>query len=92
MKDSLEKISLAKKNLAKLRLMSGSSELQALSFSGSTRLDNLPDIWCPQVNKQVRFDEIPDLSSDKIINISGGTPWNFNLDYELLYKKEIKWQ
>ena len=74
MKESLVKISLARKNLAKLKLISDSSELTALSIDGSTTFNRLPEIWCPEVNKQVREEDIPDLSSDKIINISGGTP------------------
>lgn len=74
MKESLTKISLAKKNLAKLKLMSTSSELTALSIDGSTNLNRIPEIWCPEISKKVRTEDIPDLSSDKIINISGGTP------------------
>lgn len=74
MKESLVKISLAKRNLARLKLISDSFELTALSIDGSTTLNRLPEVWCPEVTKQVRAEDIPDLSTDKIINISGGTP------------------
>lgn len=70
MKDSLDALKKAKKNLKKLSALSNTGDYTTISISGST----VPERWCPTVTNKVRLQDLPSIVSEKVININGGTP------------------
>lgn len=70
MKDSLDALKKAKKNLKKLSALSSTSDFTTITINGST----LPERWCPIVTNKVRLQDLPNIVSEKVININGGTP------------------
>lgn len=72
MKDSLKKLTEAKKQLKKLTSLSGvnSNEYSTFTITG----DSIPEVWCPEVRAKIRPGDLPNIESEKIINVNGGTP------------------
>lgn len=72
MKDSLDSIRKARNKLKKLSMRSsyGPDTFTTINVNGSS----IPERWCPEVTSKVRLKDLPDIISEKVININGGTP------------------
>jgi hypothetical protein len=70
MRYSLDQLRKAKKTLERLSTVSGGIDYQTITINGTT----VPERWCPEVTNRVRLRDLPDIASDKVININGGTP------------------